>query len=480
MSADPRSLVEPQKVIEAAQIPQIPGRNHAEYWRQEFLRAQSETNSAAALIELLANVESCDNLGLACSTLVNQLQRYLGCKQVILGLCRRNQKSCQLQSISGTLDFDSRSERVRLIQAAFDEAIVRGSLSVWPPLSESDRHALMTHKQLAASMSSGSVVSSLIRDEEGRVQGAWLFLGDDRLRKESENINFIQASERCIGSCLHLLQRAELGRFNRLMTKLLSVPRRWKGGTACVAALLLSALMAVPFPYKVKCQCELQPVLRRFVAAPFDGSLENTFVEPGDVVSKNQLLAKMDGREVRWELAGVSADFNRAAKQRDSHLADHAFGAVQLSNFEMERLELKTRLLKHRGERLDIRSPSDGIVINGDLKKAEGMPVAIGQTLYEIAPLDNMLVEVAIPEDDIAHVSTGLPVQIVIDAYPDKVWRGTLGRIHPRSEIKEHEHVFIGQVNLKNDDKVLHPGMQGRAKIIGCDHPLGWNLFHKP
>jgi len=221
-------------------------------------------------------------------------------------------------------------------------------------------------------------------------------------------------------------------------------------------------------------------LLRRFVAAPFEGKLEKSFVEPGDLVAEDQLLAQIDGREIRWELAGVSADFQRAAKQRDGHLAEHAFGEAQLSRLEMQRLELKTRLLQHRTNHLEIRSPVEGIVISGDLKKAEGVPLTVGQTLFEIAPLDRMIVEIGIPEPDIAHVGEGRAVRVVFDAYPDKQWQGVVERVHPASEIKDRRHVFIAELTLQNPFALLRPGMQGRAKITSDRHALGWNLFHKP
>ena len=104
----------------------------------------------------------------------------------------------------------------------------------------------------------------------------------------------------------------------------------------------------------------------------------------------------------------------------------------------------------------------------------------MGQTLFEIAPLDRMIVEIAVPEPDIAHVAPGLPIQVAMDAYPGRTWQATLERIHPRSEIKDHDHVFIGEIALDNPYALLRPGMQGRAKITAARHPLGWNLFHKP
>jgi hypothetical protein len=361
-----------------------------------------------------------------------------------------------------------------------DEAIVRGALTVWPPPEDSDRHALLAHRRLGTSTSSACVVSSPIRDGAGEIRGAWIFLGDDQLAGQAQKLNFMRAAEQPVGACLKVLGRAERGRVQRLIAGAVALPRRWPGRLALAACVLVAGLMMVPWPHKVKCGCELEPVTRRFVAAPFDGTLERSFVEPGDLVTRDQLLARIDGREIRWELAGIAADLNRAAKQRDGHLAEHEFGAVQVSQFEVERLKLRKELLEHRNTNLEIRSPIDGIVIVGDLKKAEGAPLETGQTLFEIAPLDGMIVEVGIPAEEISRVAPGLPVDLVLESFPGEHWNGELARIHPRSEVKEDEHVFIGEMELDNPGQMLRPGMQGRARVASRRRPLGWILFHKP
>ncbi len=454
------------------------------YEKQHSSRSASEARDTAAVLELLSRVEACSDLSLGCYTLVNELQRFLGCKQVVLGLCRRQNRGCQVRAISETTEFDAQSDQVRRIEAVLDESVARGTLSAWPPTEESDRHGLLAHKTLCSSSGAHSVVSSPIRDEQGNIQGAWCFLSDDLSDQENDqktvSLNFIRAAELPVGSSLRLMQSAERSKLHHLLAVSIASLRNWKGRTALAASLLLAAVLALPFTYHVKCETELQPVARRFIAAPFDGKLDTSKVEPGDIVAAGALLARMDGREVRWELAGLVADFNRAAKERDGHLAKGDYGDAQLSKLEMERLDLKTQLLEHRTENLEIRSPIEGIVISGDLKKVEGMPLTVGQNLFEVAPLDEMIVEIAIPEADIAYVESGREVTIVLDAYPRKDWAGRLTRIHPRSEIREHEHVYIAELRLKNDFGLLRPGMRGRAEVVGPQRALAWNLFHKP
>jgi multidrug resistance efflux pump len=198
------------------------------------------------------------------------------------------------------------------------------------------------------------------------------------------------------------------------------------------------------------------------------------------VVEENQLLARMDDREINLELAGADAEHHRASKERDSHLAQQDIADAQLAGYEMERLKLRQRLLTHRSENLEIRSPISGLVIDGDLKRSEGIPLATGDMMFEIAPIDRMVVEIAIPETDIAHVEVGQEVSVALEGVHGRSLVGQLVRVHPRSEMKDDEHVFIGEVEFDNPDGRLLPGMHGHAGISSGFQPMGWIVFHRP
>jgi len=454
---------------------------HGNAWheQQETAPYEAEAQNAAAIVDLLDRLAACRDLELAGHTLVNQLQRFLKCHRVIFGLCRHG-RSCQVQTISELSEFDRRSNLVRAYEAVLDESVLRGGRSVWPPSEETDRHALLAHKRLANSAPSESVVSQPIRDRQGNVRGAWIFLADEPFPQQTEKMCFIEAAAENMGEFLGLLQRAQRGRIERSFRWAARSLKKWYGRVALAAAAVVIALMFVPFPHRVKCDCELQPVLRRYVAAPFDATLDKSFVEPGDLVAEDQILAQIDGREIRWELAGVTAQRSQAEKQRDGHLATYDFGAAEVDKLEMQRLALKSKVLQHRGDNLDIRSPIDGIVTSGDLEKAEGVPLTTGQTLFEVAPLDRMVVEIEIPETDVRHMQAGLPVTVRLEAYPGRRWEGDLAAIHPRSEFREDTHVFISELPLDNPQDLLRPGMQGKVTIRAGRRPLGWILFHRP
>ena len=144
----------------------------------------------------------------------------------------------------------------------------------------------------------------------------------------------------------------------------------------------------------------------------------------------------------------------------------------------MRKLDTQIKSLNDQLSRLEIRSPYDGIVISGDLDKAQGATMEIGQTLFEVAPLDNMLAEVAIPESEIQYVGDNNSVAIKLNAFPYRTFYGEINTINPGAELINDESVFVADIKLTDEDSVIRPGMKGTAKVKTSWRPIGWNLFH--
>jgi len=118
--------------------------------------------------------------------------------------------------------------------------------------------------------------------------------------------------------------------------------------------------------------------------------------------------------------------------------------------------------------------------VAGDLKDTEGVPLETGQSLFEVAPLDRMVMEVAIPEEDVRHILPGMTVRLRLDAKPSETLDATIVRMHPKAELRDHENVFIAEAELDNSQHELRPGMRGQAKVSTGRRMLGWTLLHKP
>ena len=455
---------------------------HVTLWRvlQDGRRLDAEATSTAALHELLETMESSPNMAGAGHALVDKVQQYLDCTYVALGLCSGGSNRCRLLAISGVAGLDKQAPLTRCLEAALQESIVRDSLTIWPPPSAADRRGALAHLKLCSVANVDVVMTSPLREADGQVVGAWAFLGYQKTLGRPESQNFIRASETRVAACLSLLQRARRGLLGQLLGRARSKSQRWKRRVMLTLAGVACLCLLAPVPYKIPCDCRLEPVSRRFVAAPYDGILEKAFARPGDTVRQGDVLARMDGRELRMELAGVIAERDQASKQQNIAFAKHDFATADVAKLEVERLDLKKQILQRRQEKLDVKSPVDGIVTVGDLDKVEGAPVTRGQSLFEVAPLDKMIVELSVPEDEIEYTREGIEAVVRFESYPDRTWRETIAKLHPRAELRDNQNVFVAEFTLENTHGKLRPGMVGRAKVIGPDRAFAWVLLHKP
>ena len=242
------------------------------------------------------------------------------------------------------------------------------------------------------------------------------------------NLRFLEVAAGSIAGTLQLLEKAEGGPVRRTVRRIARAVPKVRGLAIAATAVIVAAGLCIPVPYDVGVQCELQPDVRRFVAAPHAGEFQKSLVKPGDIVAKGQVLARMDGRELRWELAGVTAEQEHARKSRDVNMAAGKTAAAQIDQLEIQRQEVKRQLLQRRLANLEIKSPVDGIVVAGDLERSEGVPVSVGQVLYEVAPLGQMTAELAITDEEISGVSAGMPVTLRLDSHPERQWSGSRWR----------------------------------------------------
>lgn len=438
------------------------------------------TDQLAAITELVSKVESGGETSVSCKTLVDRLSEYLDCDVVAVGLFQGTECTCELVATSQSEVVDRDSQLVRDLQSVIYEAVARGQTSQWPPTETDSKHALRVHRFFVETTDFEAVHSLPLVAEDDQPVGVLVVAGKRESIRNEESIRFLLSARRPLAAALRLIHKTQRSRLFQIVEKAIKFWRSDQKRLVKGIVLCLLAAAIIPAPYRVKCDCELQPTFRRFVAAPFDGRLQETLVEPGDVVEQGSTLAIMDSREILLELSGAEEKLHVASQQHAGHLAKHETGEAQIAAHEVQRLQLQHKILKHREHHLNITSPIDGVVVEGDHKRSVGMPLQVGAPLFEIAPLRQMVVEISVPEDDIRFVEPGQSVSISLDAFSIDRFRGKLRKVHPRAELRDEANVFIAEINLDNAQQKLRPGMRGRARILAGWRPFGWILLHKP
>jgi len=463
--------------IDLNSLEQILGSLRLWHSERQTARRDAEFQGLAALVELVQQVEQARSLPLACHAIVNELRDFFACHRVGLGLRTRTHAGCRLTTLSGTATFDPYSDVARQFQAACDESAVRGSLATWPSLNPNAEHTTIALRQLAEQQNVEAMVGLPLLSKQ-HVTGVLILAGRRDTLHESGTLNLLQTAAPVLGSALQMAMRLEGNLLVRSWRRLVS--SRWSTRVAVTAAAAaIGTVLCLPWPYYIKVPCMLEPMTRRIVSAPYDGLLEVSLTEPGCVVQQGQILARMDAREIRWERATITAERSQALKEFDTELTRENIAKAQLARMEAERLQLKLDVLQYREQNHELLAPMEGMVLNGSLEKLTGAPVKTGEPLFEVAELNPLRLELAVPAEDYFHIRPGQSVSVAFDGFEGESFEGTILRVRPRSEVRDNENVFVADMEIRNPDFRLRPGIQGFATITGDRHSVAWNTFHK-
>lgn len=400
------------------------------------------------------------------------------CQAEVTALARITGKNrIELIALSDLAAPDPRTEKARLLRQGLNESILRKTPLTWPAL---DGNASPIIEEICRDFGMNHALALPLSNQNRKLQGSLILLWQNG-PEPATRLEELTPVLPLLGSFLvpdpggmgtgkkHKQTKSPGDRHRSLQARV----------TISVAAFLVLA-MFIPLPYRLHTEGLVRPKVTRFVVAHHDSILEESLVRPGDRVKRGDILARLDKQETETRLATLRAERDKAKKMFDQAMARGNTAAAQLARLDVLRYEQQLKQVREQQRHLIITSPVSGMVLSGDLQRAEGSPVSRGQTLFEVAPLDTMEVEVAIPEEDIALVPDRALVSLRFVAYPDQLWSDRFVRIEPKAIIRENRNVFIGILEFENRKHLLHPGMRARAKIHTGTRLLGWILFRKP
>jgi HlyD family secretion protein len=137
------------------------------------------------------------------------------------------------------------------------------------------------------------------------------------------------------------------------------------------------------------------------------------------------------------------------------------------------RAENKVNEIKKGMENFQAKADRDGVVIyktkwNGD-KFRVGENVWMGQMILEIPDLNTIIAEAFVPEVDIGKVKTGQRAEVTIDAFPDKVYSGSIKSVGTLVRPKAWDipnKILDIQIALNElDTSIMRPAMSVKAKV---------------
>ena len=201
------------------------------------------------------------------------------------------------------------------------------------------------------------------------------------------------------------------------------------------------------------------------VGAQVNGQLQKLYVELGDKVKKDDLIAEIDPRTQNNALLTAKAnlkvekaskaqkvallkqqqsEYDRQLKMRTKNATSEANLEVALANLEqtkaaitlcdanIEKAQLSVDNAITNLGYTTIRAPRDGVVIG--IVTEEGQTVVSNQsapTIVKLADLETMTVEAEISEADVVKIKPGMNAYFTILGMPDKKFHSSLRQIEP-------------------------------------------------
>jgi membrane fusion protein, multidrug efflux system len=203
------------------------------------------------------------------------------------------------------------------------------------------------------------------------------------------------------------------------------------------------------------------------VVARVGGEVLRIFVEEGDRVSAGQLLAALDDRQLRLEVAQARAALAKLERDYNRQVELHQKGLVAAGTFESLKYDLDDLRAKHELAHLQlsytqIRAPFAGVIAARNVKL--GRMLQPGTAVFRVTDPTPLKAEVFVPERELERMRPGQPAAIHVDALAGRSFVGRVALVSPT--VNAQTATFKVTVHVDDARGELKPGMFGRVGIV--------------
>jgi HlyD family secretion protein len=245
----------------------------------------------------------------------------------------------------------------------------------------------------------------------------------------------------------------------------------------------------------------INPELTIMVGTYVSGVIQQLYCDFNTQVKTGQICAKLDPRPYQTvvdqckanlgvaraqlekdkaSLTYAKVNYDRAAQllKQDSISRDAVDQAKNNLDQAQAQVGLDQATIEQRQAELDsaqvnldytnIISPVDGTVVSRNVTQGQTLAASLQTpTLFLIATdLTKTQVDTNISESDVGGIREGDTATFTVDAYPNRVFRGTVTQARQSPQTVQNVVTFDAVVSVPNPDLALKPGMTAATKII--------------
>jgi membrane fusion protein, multidrug efflux system len=203
------------------------------------------------------------------------------------------------------------------------------------------------------------------------------------------------------------------------------------------------------------------------VIAKVGGEVRAILVEEGDRVTSGQVLARLDGDRLRFEMQQAEANLRKLQRdyQRNVDLRERSLisaGDFEKIQYEMEALQATYDLARLELSYTDIRAPIEGVVSQRFIKL--GNTIDVNAPTFQVTSLEPLISYLHIPEREYRRLEAGQTATLRVDALQGTAFEGTVARTSP--VVDPATGTFKATIEVYDETRQLKPGMFARINVV--------------
>jgi HlyD family secretion protein len=208
-------------------------------------------------------------------------------------------------------------------------------------------------------------------------------------------------------------------------------------------------------------------------------NVAQTNVDAAQVALKNLQAQRSDPQEAQTQVDAAYARLQATdaqVAQAQAALAGLKAGATQeqidAAQAQVEVAQAALEAAQMQLAKTIIAAPANGVIAATSVHTGE--LAAPGLTALKLADLDHVTLTIFVPGGAIGQFSIGQALNVRVDAFPDRVFPGSIvfisdqAEFTPRSVRTPDERtklVYAVKIKIANPDQVLKPGLQAEADV---------------
>ncbi len=233
----------------------------------------------------------------------------------------------------------------------------------------------------------------------------------------------------------------------------------------------------------------VEPFLTVEVKSKASGEILSIAGETGDFVEEGTLLARIEKRVPRNDLAQAQARLEAARarrkiaetqekraksllESRTINDVDYEQSVLELANAKAEVVTSQVAVENARIalDDADVKAPITGTIIEKLVEKGQVISsptsdVGGGTLMLKMADLSSVQIKALVNETDIGKIQPRQPVMVTVTSYPNQPFAGEVLKVEPQAMEDQTVTTFSVLITLDNAGGLLKPGMNADVDI---------------